>query len=446
MKGTLKQYLSDYQQIIRLGLPIIVGQAGMIVVGFADSIMVGNYGTNELSSASFVNNVFNMANLACMGFSYGITPLVGALFSKGKHSEIGELMRNALVLNVLYTLLIISVMCLLYFNIDSLGQPEELMPLIKPYYILILCGLLPTALFNVFAQCSYGMKGTSMPMWIILISNAINIVGNYLLIYGHFGAPELGLYGAGLSTLFSRLFSVACILGIFMMSKQYRIVRNALLETRCTKSELSRLFTTSLPISLQLVFETAAFSVAAIFVGWIGKIELAAFQVMLSIGTLGFCFYYSLGSATSVLVANASGRRDIKAMRRIGFAGYHLTLVMALGASLIFIFAGEFLIKIFTPDVNVVNACLMVILPMVCYQLGDATQVNFANALRGTASVMPMLWIAFFSYLVVGLPTTYLFGFTLSGGLVGIYYSFSVSLFLAGLLFLKFFLKYTRSS
>ena len=446
MKGALKQYLSDYQQIIRLGLPIIVGQAGMIVVGFADSIMVGNYGTNELSSASFVNNVFNMANLACMGFSYGITPLVGALFSKGKHFEIGELMRNALVLNVLYTLLIISVMCLLYFNIDSLGQPEELMPLIKPYYILILSGLLPTALFNVFAQCSYGMKGTSMPMWIILISNVINIVGNYLLIYGHFGAPELGLYGAGLSTLFSRLFSVACILGIFMMSKQYRIVRNALLETRCTKSELSRLFTTSLLISLQLVFETAAFSVAAIFVGWIGKIELAAFQVMLSIGTLGFCFYYSLGSATSVLVANASGRRDIKAMRRIGFAGYHLTLVMALGASLIFIFAGEFLIKIFTPDVNVVNACLTVILPMVCYQLGDATQVNFANALRGTASVMPMLWIAFFSYFVVGLPTTYLLGFTLSGGLVGIYYSFSVSLFLAGLLFLKFFLKYTRSS
>lgn len=442
--GVLKQYLSDYRQIIRLGLPIIVGQAGMIVVGFADSIMVGNYGTNELSSASFVNNVFNMANLACMGFSYGITPLVGALFAKGKHSEIGNLMRNALVLNLIYTLLIMSIMLVLYLNLEKLGQPSELIPLIKPYYILALCGLLPMTLFNVFAQCSYGMRVTAMPMWIILISNMINVVGNYMLIYGHFGAPELGLFGAGLSTLVSRLFSAVCIIVIFMTARNNRLVRKSIVNEHCSKSELYRLFTTSLPISLQLVFETAAFSVAAIFVGWIGKIELAAFQVMLSIGTLGFCFYYSLGSATSVLVANAAGRRDITAMRRIGFAGYHLTLIMAIGASMIFIFAGEFLINIFTPDIDVVKMCLTVILPMVCYQLGDATQVNFANALRGTASVMPMLWIAFFSYLVVGLPTTYVFGFTLSGGLVGIYYSFSVSLFLAGLLFLKFFLKYTR--
>lgn len=445
MSINLKQYISDYKQILRLGFPIIVGQAGMIVVGFADNIMVGNYGTDELSSASFVNNVFNMANLACMGFTYGITPLVGALFSKGKNSEIGSLMRNGLFLNVIYTLLIMFVMGILYVNIDKLGQPAELMPLIKPYYVLALCGLLPMTLYNVFAQCSYGMKSTAMPMWIILIANLINVVGNYVLIYGHFGFPELGLFGAGVSTLSSRLFSAICIIAIFMLSSRHGIIRKSIVSSTCTRASISRLIGTSLPVSLQLFFETAAFSIAAIFVGWIGKIELAAFQVMISIGTLGFCFYYSLGSATSVLVANASGRRDKRSMRRIGFAGYHLTLLMALCASLIFIFAGEFLIGIFTPDRQVITMCLTVIAPMVCYQLGDATQVNFANALRGTASVMPMLWIALFSYLIVGLPATYLMAFTFSGGLVGVYYSFSVSLFLAASLFLMFFLKYTKA-
>lgn len=439
-----RQYLSDYKQIALLGLPIVVGQAGMIVVGFADNIMVGNYGTDELSSASFVNNVFNMASLACMGFTYGITPLVGALFSRGKQSEIGRLMRNAVIINVVYTLLITLLMGILYLNVERLGQPAELMPLIKPYYLLFLCGLLPMTVYNVFAQCSYGMRGTSMPMWIILAANIINVTGNYLLIHGHLGLPELGLFGAGLSTLLARVFSAMCIAVIFLRAKRFAAIREGFAAARAESGELRLLGRTSLPVSLQLFMETAAFSGAALFVGWLGKIELAAFQVMVIVGTLGFCFYYSLGSATSVLVANAAGRGDSRAMRRIGFAGYHLTLLMALGACSAFYFAGRHLTGIFTPDPEVIAMCLTIIPPMICYQLGDATQINFANALRGTARVMPMLWIAFVSYLVVGLPSSYLLGFTLDGGIVGVFYSFSVSLFLAGGLFLFFFLKYTR--
>lgn len=439
-----KQYLSDYKQIVRLGFPIIVGQAGMIVVGFADNIMVGRYTTEALSAASFVNNVFNMASLACLGFTYGITPLAGALFGRGRHAEIGALMRNALVLNVLYALMITALMTVLFFNVERLGQPAELMPLIKPYFVLYLCGLLPMTLYNVFAQCSYGMRCTSMPMWIILAANAINVAGNWILIYGKLGAPELGLFGAGLATFAARVFTAATIISIFACSRRFAGVRAGFRLGSLGRDAMSRLWKTSLPVSMQLFFETAAFSGASIFVGWLGAIELAAFQVMVTIGTLGFCFYYSLGSATSVLVANAAGHNDRRTMRRIGFAGYHLTLLLALCASLAFIFGGKYLIEAFTPDPAVIAVALSLIPPMVAYQLGDATQVNFANSLRGTSKVMPMLWIAFVSYLLAGLPSSYLFAFTFSGGLVGIFYSFSVSLFLAGALFLYFFLKYTR--
>lgn len=440
-----KEYISDYKQIARLGLPIVVGQAGMIIVGFADNIMVGRYTTEALSAASFVNNTFNMANLACMGFTYGITPLVGALFGRGEDGRIGKLMRTALVVNVIYTLLITLAMGVLYLNLDRLGQPQELMPLIKPYYILALCGLLPMTLYNVWAQCSYGMKGTKMPMWIILFANVLNVCGNYLLIYGRFGFPELGLFGAGLATLASRVMSAVVIIGIFLTQRKYALLRSGYGTSRADGPTFALLGRTSLPVSLQLFFETAAFSGAAIFVGWLGAVELAAFQVMVIIGTLGFCFYYSLGSATSVLIANAAGKGNTRAMRRIGFAGYHLTLLMALCASLTFIIGGRQLISMFTPDPTVIAICLSLIPPLLCYQLGDATQVNFANALRGTSKVMPMLWIAFFSYVVFGLPSSYLFGFTFGGGIVGIFYSFSVSLFLAGGLFFTYFLKYTKS-
>ncbi len=439
-----KSYLNDYKQIVRLGLPIVVGQAGMIVVGFADNIMVGRYTTEALSSASFVNNVFNMASLACMGFSYGITPLVGAMFGRGEERRIGSIMRNAVLINVIYTLLVTILMGLLYLNLDRLGQPAELMPLIRPYYLLYLCGLLPMALYNVWAQCSYGMKSTKMPMWIILAANLLNVCGNYLLIYGNYGFPELGLFGAGLATFIARITSALLIIFIFLTHRKYALLREGYRCSRLKGSSLSLIGRTSLPVSLQLFFETAAFSGAAVFVGWIGAVELAAFQVMVIIGTLGFCFYYSLGAATSVLVANAAGTGNRAAMRRIGFAGYHLTLLLALCASLAFVGAGRHLIVLFTRDAAVVSLCMTLIMPLLCYQLGDATQINFANALRGTSRVMPMLWIAFVSYMLVGIPSSYLFGFTLGGGIVGIFYSFSVSLFLAGALFFVYFMNYTR--
>ncbi len=155
---------SYYREIIRLGLPILVGQLGMIVTAFADNIMVGRYSTEALASASFVNGVFNVVIFCCIGFTYGLTPLVGALFGRGEHRAIGELMRNGLVLNVLYSLAITGALGALYFYLDRLGQPSELLPLIRPYYLTALAGVVPVCVFNVFAQWSYGTTDTRTPM------------------------------------------------------------------------------------------------------------------------------------------------------------------------------------------------------------------------------------------------------------------------------------------
>ncbi len=440
----MSSFTRAYKELIVLGLPILVGQLGTIVTGFADNMMVGHYSTDALASASFVNNVFNMANLCSIGFTYGITPLVGAMFAARDFMRIGSITRLALRLNIIYTLALCLIMTVLYFNIEHLGQPVHLMPILKPYYLLVLGGLLPISIFNVMAQWSYAINNTSMPMWIILGANVLNIIGNYILIYGHFGAPELGLSGAGISTLISRILCAAVLLGIFLASRRFSAYRGGFISPRRRPGDIRLLWRTSLPVSLQMTFETGSFTIAAVMVGWLGAVPLAAYQILIVMGMLGFCVYYSIGSAIAVKVSNAAGCADHHAMRHMAWAGYHIMLMMMAIATITFIFFGRNIMAAFTDDPAVLTLAVSLIFPLVLYQLGDATQVTFANALRGTSHVMPMLWIAFISYMVIGIPATYILCFTAGLATYGVILSFSVSLFLAGALFLYFFLRATK--
>lgn len=417
----------------------------MIVVGFADNIMVGHYSTEALASASFVNNLFNVAIFCCIGFTYGLTPIVGSYFTQKRHDDIGAAMRTGVVLNVIFTLAVMAIMTAIYFNVDRLGQPEQLLPLIRPYFLIYLAGMLPISVFNVFAQWSYGINDTRLPMWIILGSNVVNIIGNYALIFGHFGLPELGLTGAGISTLIARCICPVVIICCFVSLKKNRRYFDAFRSSRVNMPIVRKIWRISIPISMQMTFESGSFTMAAVMTGWISAIDLAAFQVIVIIGTLGFCIYYSVGSAVTILVSNEAGRDDRKAMRRVAWSGYHVLLLLMAISSTIFIFFGRDMMKAFTDDPAVLALTSSLIFPLVLYQAGDATQINFAGALRGTSKVMPMLWIAFFSYIVIGVPATYALGFPAGLGSYGIILSFSVSLFIAAALFLTFFLKATRT-
>lgn len=431
------------KNILRLGLPILIGQLGSIVVGFADTTMVGHYSTEALASASFVNNLFNVIIFAGLGFAYGLTPLIGALFSQERYGRIGALMRTAVLVNVLFALLLTAIMTVVYFNLSHLGQPEELLPLIRPYFLIVLAGLIPLAVFNVFAQWSYAINRTRMPMWIILGANLLNIIGNYLLIYGNLGFPELGLNGAGISTLISRLLCAVVIVAIYFGSSTFAEYRRGFVTARIDRRFVGQINMTSWPVALQMSFESGSFTAAAVMAGWISAISLAAFQVIVILGTLGFCVYYSMGAAISVLVSNAAGLGDNIGMRRTAFAGYRIMLILATLSSVIFIFAGPQIMQIFSNDPHVIAIAVTLIFPLVLYQLGDATQITFANALRGTSNVMPMLWISLICYVIIGIPATYQFAFTFGLQLYGIILSFSASLFLAGSLFLYFFLRST---
>ena len=205
-----------YKEILTLGLPIIVGQLGTIVLGFADTLMIGHHSTRELAAAGLVNNIFGLVLLFYLGFSYGLTPIVGRLFGMGQHSKIGGKVKNALLANMLVGVMLVTLMTILYFNLGRIGQPEELLALIRPYFIVNLVSIPFVGLFNTLKQFFDGITRTQVAMWVMVGGNLFNILFNWLLIYGIAGFPELGLLGAGLATAASRILMSVALLAVVL--------------------------------------------------------------------------------------------------------------------------------------------------------------------------------------------------------------------------------------
>ena len=434
--GFWKAYKVEYKNLWKLGLPVLITQVGIIVVSFADTMMVGAYGTDELAAAAFVNSIFMIATVMQIGFAAGMTPLIGALYSRGDEHQVGVTLRGGLQINTIVSLCFTAIMGGLYFFLDRFGQPAELLPLIRSYYLIILATLLPMAVFNCCQQTANGTTDTATPMWMILGANAVNICGNYCLIYGNMGLPELGLVGAGLSTLTARYLAMTGIIVVFLASRRYRPYRCGLRESNTAETGAVRrkVWITSYPVMIQSGVECFLWSFGAIVSGWFGKIQLASYQVVNTISQLGFMTYMSFGIATSIRVANYTGLRDVAGMRRITSAGLHLNILLATIASLIFLIGGRHLIHAFTPDTEVIAVALTLIPPLILYQYGDATQLTYANALRGTSDVKPLLWISITSYIIVGIPLLLFLAKWLDWECVGVYYSFSGALIVASLL------------
>ena len=431
----MKPYSTHYKELFRLGLPIIIGQIGIIFVSFADTIMVGQHGTDDLGAASFVNNMFNLAIIFATGFSYGLTPIVGKLFGSDKRREIGGTLKNALLANGAIALLLIAVMGVLYLNIGNLGQPEELLGLMRPYYLVLLITMPFITLFNAFKQFADGITDTKTSMWILLTGNVLNIVGNYILIFGKCGLPELGLLGAGISTLFSRMAMLAIFIYIFFRSKRYAQYAKGFMHGKVTGREQKELFGIGMPVALQMGMETASFSRATIMVGWLGTNALAAHQIMCTVGQLGFMMYYGMAAAVAVKVSNYNGTGDYPNIRRSADSGFHLILVMAVVASALIYLLRHSIGGIFTDSNDVSLLVAQLTVPFILYQFGDGLQCNFSNALRGIADVKPVILYAFIAYFVISLPAGYIFGFIFDWGLPGVWMSFPFGLTSAGVMF-----------
>ena len=422
-------------ELLRLGMPIVIGQLGIIMVSFADTMMVGWYGTEELGAAAFVNNLFNLVIIFATGFSYGITPIVGALFGRGERLKIGGVLRNALFLSAMVSMVLMALMMILYLNLHRLGQPEELLGLMRPYFVVLLLSLPFVMLFNAFKQFSEGITDTKTPMYILLGGNVMNIILNWLLIYGHCSLPEMGLLGAGVATLLSRVMMVVVFAFIFLRRRAYSLFREGYSASSLNRRDLAHLNRMGLPIGLQMGMETGSFSLATVMVGWIGTSALAAHQIMTTVGQLGFMLYYGMAAAVAVRVSNFYGRGEITSLRHSARMGFYIILVMAVVVSAGMLIFRESIGELFTDNEEVVALVAAIVIPFVVYQVGDGLQCNYANALRGISDVKPLTLFAFLAYFVISLPAGYLFGFVFDLGLVGVWLSFPLGLTTAGVLY-----------
>ncbi len=446
MSTFLQTYKPHYKALISLGVPIVIGQLGMIVLAFADTLMIGHHSTNELGAASFVNNMFNLAIIFSTGFSYGLTPIVGLFFGNNESSAIGRTLKNSLLVNGVVAILLTVIMTILFFNIERLDQPTDLIPLIKPYYIILLISILFILLFNAFKQFSDGITDTKTPMWILLGGNVINIIGNYILIYGKLGFPEMGLFGAGISTLFSRILMLVVFVIIFFCTKKYRIYIEGFLKEKFNLRDFKKLNSLGWPIGLQMGMETASFSLSAIMIGWIGTIALASHQIMLSVSQIGFMMYYGMGAAVAVMVSNYRGKGDIINIRRSASAGFHIIMVMAVVVSVLLYLLRNYIGSWFTDSEAVSTLVASLIIPFILYQFGDGLQITYANALRGIADVKPMMIIAFIAYFIISLPLGYFFAFVIGWETFGIWMAFPFGLTSVGIMLYLRFRKKTKSS
>ena len=427
--------MQKIREILKIGLPIMLGQACVIILAFADNIMIGWHSVDELAASSFVNNVMNLFILTELGFAAGMTPMIGAHNGTGNIKGIGITVKNGLVTNGIIGGISVIILTIIYFCLDHFGQAPELMPYIKPYFVIVGISTVFALGFNVLKQFTDGICRPMISMTLLMLGNIFNIFGNWVLIYGKLGFPEMGLMGAGVSTLVSRVLILIVFAAFIFKSKKMSEYARAIKEAVLSRGEMKGVFRMGYPVGIQMALESSTFTFAAVMAGWLGVIQLAAHQVVITISQLFFLMMQGLSFAVSILVSNAFGRKDLGAVREYARKGYFMTLgISATLSVLLYCFRNQ-AAGIFSDSPEVTSLAVSLFFLLFAYQFGDGLQLCFANVLRGIQDVKPIMYAAFVSYYIIAIPSAYLLGFKAGLGIHGIWLGFPIGLTLAGIFF-----------
>ncbi|QGY47986.1 MATE family efflux transporter [Maribellus comscasis] len=431
----LAHYFPYYRRNLRLALPVVLSQIGQVSVQLIDVMMVGHVGTTELAASAFVNNIFMIGMNFGMGLTLGLTPLVGNAFGNKEKSEVTVWLKNGMFTHIVAALVLTAIMSAVYFFLPVMGQQKDVISLAKPYYLLLCASYLPFILFFSFKQFFEGLGNTKMAMQITLISNVVNIIVNYVLIFGKFGFPAMGLVGAGIGTLVSRIIMPSLFILFIWKRKQHRIhFRNARLQP-LELSRIKKVLKIGIPIALQIIVEVTAFGIGAIMMGWLGEKPLAAHQVALGLASFTYMISLGISQANTIRISHQMGNNDLKALKMAAFGSTHLVLAFMSFTALVFVFGKNYLPYLFTTDSHVVVIAAGLLVVAAVFQIFDGLQVVMLSTLRGMADVKIPMFIAFVAYLLIGIPTSYLLTFVAHIGPQGIWFGYLVGLGVAGLLF-----------
>lgn len=425
--------LRELRATLALALPIVVGQVGQTLMGLTDSVMIGRVGKVPLAASAFANGVCNLVYIAGVGLLLPVAVLTARAHGAREPRECAQYLRHGVMLAAAIGGVALVFLFGLATQLRHFGQPPEVVAEVGPYFILLTLSLLPAFFFQVFKQFAEALGHPWASMVILMSCVGLNAFGNWVLIYGHFGLPALGLAGAGVSTLLARVVAMVGLVAWLARRPEVRAEWPARWRGAMEGERIREMLRIGVPAAGQWLFEAGAFSAAAFMMGWLGTVPLAAHQVALSCASFTFMFPLGLSSAVSVRVSKALGAGRQEALRAIGFGALGAGFVVMFGFGLLFAFGGGAIARFFTPEPEVTVLAVRLLLIAGVFQMFDGAQVVGAGALRGLSDVKVPTLITFFAYWVFALPVGYLLAFPLSLGGVGVWVGLATGLSFAAI-------------
>lgn len=448
--GFREKYLSKVSALARLALPVMLAQLGYIAVQVADTAMVGMYGGEEaihLAAVAFGTSISWLFFFVCIGLTIGLTPVIGELFVQERRQEMSHYLQTSLSLYPLFGLTCMLVQIAIEPLLYHMGQPMEVVDMALPYYRLMAYGLPFVMLYGSIKQFLEGVGNTKSAMIVAIITNVINIILNYIFIFGKCGFEAMGAYGAGLATLIARVLNPILLGTYFVCTKQYREYIVLFSQQRDRIQNAIHLLKMGFPIAGQMVLEALAFIVTGVMMGWFGAEAISANQIGNTYGNCTFMLVLSLGSATTICVSHAFGRRSIEEIAAVVRSALTMATLWGIIVLSAFAFLRNIMPTIFTENGEVIALASHIIVLYAAFQISDALQCILVGILRGLQQVKSIAAVAFIAYIVINIPVGYFVAFHLEMGAAGLIVGYIVGLTTAALLYgiqVRKYMRYLR--
>jgi len=444
----LSQYTKEFSYNIKLAYPVILGMLGHTLISIVDNIMVGNLGSTELAAVSLGGSFVFIGMSLGIGFSTAITPLVSMADAEKDDKKIRSVFHHGLlscvILGVFVFILIVLAKPIMYI----MQQPKEVIDLASPYIDWVAFSLIPVIIFQGYKQFADGLSRTKYSMYAIFLANIIHVFINYMLIYGIWIFPKLGILGAALGTVISRIMMVVFMHFIMKNNVQLNPYFKNFSFREIKKTMLKKIASLGIPSAMQMLFEVALFTAAIWLCGSIGKTSQAANQIALTVATTTFMFAMGLSVAATIRVGNNKGLMDYKNLIVVARSVFLLTIILEIFFGLLFVILHHFLPHLFLNMENVNQAienkeviliASKLLLVAAVFQISDGIQVVVLGALRGLQDVKVPMYITFVAYWVVGFPISFLLGKYTELKAVGVWIGLLAGLSTAALfLYLRF--------
>jgi multidrug resistance protein, MATE family len=424
---------THFRETLLLAIPVCLSNIGHMGVDLADTYFIGKLPEHtEGQAAIALAGAFYVTFLVmAIGVSYGLTPLVAEAQAQQKTERIGNLLRHSIILNIVTSLILVLMLLAINPMLGKLGQPEAVVRLAVPFLGVILLSMIPLSIFFSFKQFAEGMSDTRMAMYITLGSNALNILLNYVLVFGHWGFPAMGMMGSCWATFIAR-----CGMGLAMWfyvryAARYAIYREGFRFKNLEWSYFKELLKIGVPSGLMFVIEVVAFSMPATFIGQLGADHLAAHRIALSLASMTYMISSGLGAAATIRVGHFLGMGEREQVRRAGFSAMGLALVFMILAAIVFVLFSKELPAFFNEDYTVLEIAAPLFFIAAIFQVFDGLQVTAQGALRGVQDMVVPGFIAAISYWLIGLLLSYLLCFEAGLGVMGVWFGYVAGLFAA---------------